>query len=715
MLPIKLRIYNFCCYEKAEIDFSLFTIALIVGKMVNNEKLSNGSGKSTIFNAIKYVLFNETSFSTLDKIVRRGSNSCSVEFEFDVNGIIYKIIRSKALKSGTDVRLFRKNEEIWEDLTQRKATDTDKDIIKLIKINYKTFSNSVLFSQLDLSGLASQTPGSRKSALKDALQLHIYSKYESLAKDKRPDLNKKLNEICANIKILSIPKEEADKIIQDIIDIEQEICRKNIYQNDNIKNLEQVGAQLNENINRFKNHKEALGQSTIAKNKLINAISQCSKELSEYENKISNIRENAKEIDSKIKQAQIDIDTIKYDVELSKTFKNEILSNNSIILEKSSHLKSTQSTIVDLSIPMPSDAICKHCRQHIDIAARDICKKSIEDDLATNQKIATDLSKEIEVLHKRNNELQRLISVEENKATKILLNNNSILRFKLEIENKKSLYVEYKNIINSKKESLDALTKDLSSVENKLNEMNVDEISKLKSNIEKLENQHKEIESMIKYSNNQIVALSNTKAILLHKQEQNKENIKTLENLSKTKSDLEKNIMIHEKVIQGFGSSGIPALIIHNILDDLQADTNMFLSELRPGMQVLFSIIKDRDDGQQEDTLKIDFMINGIDLEYEQLSGAQKIIAALSLKLGLLSIIKKRFGVDIKLLMIDEVDQSLDDGSLESFEFAIKKLQKDYKVLIITHNKELKNKFGQYILVEQNENLISTAKVVNAW
>jgi DNA repair exonuclease SbcCD ATPase subunit len=344
-----------------------------------------------------------------------------------------------------------------------------------------------------------------------------------------------------------------------------------------------------------------------------------------------------------------------------------------------------------------------------------MCKKSIEDDLILHKSIALSLSKEIGILHKRNGDIQKLISDEDIKSSKIAFNNNLILRLKSDMENKKSLYSEYRNFVSSKKEALNSLNSELASIEVKLNEMNVEEVSKLKSTINKLDNQYKEIDLFIKTTNNEMVSLSNAKAILLHKQEQHKENIKTLNALLKTKSDLEKSIMINEKVIQGFGSSGIPALIIHNILDDLQADTNMFLSELRPGMQVLFSIVKDRDDGQQEDTLKIDFMLNGIDLEYEQLSGAQKIIAALSLKLGLLSIIKKRFGVDIKLLMIDEVDQSLDDGSLESFEFAIKKLQKDYKVLIITHNKELKSKFGQYILVEQNEKLISTARVVNAW
>jgi DNA repair exonuclease SbcCD ATPase subunit len=167
--------------------------------------------------------------------------------------------------------------------------------------------------------------------------------------------------------------------------------------------------------------------------------------------------------------------------------------------------------------------------------------------------------------------------------------------------------------------------------------------------------------------------------------------------------------------VQAFGSGGIPALITHTILDDFQIDTNNFLAQLWPGLQAQFSVIKDRVDGDKDDTLDITYVLNGNELEYAQLSGAQKLIASLSLKLGLASVNKKRLGTDIKLLLIDEVDQSLDDDMLEAFEEAIKKLQKDFKILVITHNKELKEKFSHAILVEQDENLVSSAKLVNTW
>lgn len=136
---------------------------------------------------------------------------------------------------------------------------------------------------------------------------------------------------------------------------------------------------------------------------------------------------------------------------------------------------------------------------------------------------------------------------------------------------------------------------------------------------------------------------------------------------------------------------------------------------MRPGLQLQFSVIKDRSDGDQEDTLDIMYVLNGFDIEHAQLSGAQKFIVALALKLGLASVLKKRIGVKIGLFLIDEVDQCIDEGGLEFFEEAVKQLQQDFKVLVITHNNELKSKFNNAILVEQDEKFVSTAKVVNTW
>ena len=84
----------------------------------------------------------------------------------------------------------------------------------------------------------------------------------------------------------------------------------------------------------------------------------------------------------------------------------------------------------------------------------------------------------------------------------------------------------------------------------------------------------------------------------------------------------------------------------------------------------------------------------------------------LSLRLALSLVIQKSFGIDIKFLMLDEIDRSLDKESLALLFDMIKLMEKNFKILLITHNDSLKDRFTHAILVEQDQNLNSTVKTI---
>src|ERR1019366_9157748 len=158
MQPIGLQIDDFCGHEKTYIPFNSFSSALIVGNRDGDDRRSNGSGKTTIFSAIKYCLFNQIDFSTLDKVIRRGTEKCRVIFDCksSLDNEVYRIERSKHIKLGSEVRLFKfvklkkKKKLSWDfnffylnflknnfkDKTAATNKETEKEIAKIIKINY---------------------------------------------------------------------------------------------------------------------------------------------------------------------------------------------------------------------------------------------------------------------------------------------------------------------------------------------------------------------------------------------------------------------------------------------------------------------------------------------------------------------------------------------------------------------------------------------------
>ena len=165
--------------------------------------------------------------------------------------------------------------------------------------------------------------------------------------------------------------------------------------------------------------------------------------------------------------------------------------------------------------------------------------------------------------------------------------------------------------------------------------------------------------------------------------------------------DLQKQFNVHKHVQRAFSSNGIPALIISTILADLQIEANNFLAKLRPALELQFN-----------EELDLLFRIKGKEREYQQISGGQKMMFAFALRLGLSVIIQRRLGIDIRFLLLDEVDSNLDDAAKDTYVEIIKKLQEDFKIFIITHDNRLKDKFNNAILVEGDEKNGSTAKLV---
>jgi len=133
-------------------------------------------------------------------------------------------------------------------------------------------------------------------------------------------------------------------------------------------------------------------------------------------------------------------------------------------------------------------------------------------------------------------------------------------------------------------------------------------------------------------------------------------------------------------------------------------------------LQLSFSIEKTVEKtGDQADTLDIIYTVNGKKRYYENISGAMQMAVNFSLKLGLSFLLQKLSGIDVKLLLLDEITQSFDSGRVDLFVDIVKLFQKDYTILVITHDDRLKDKFSHAVLVEQDINMVSRARVVSSW
>lgn len=732
MIPVKLIIDNFSCYERSEIDFTQFSTALIVGRNQGNDSLSNGVGKTTIFKALEYVLFNESEES-LERVIRDDCNSCKVIFYFKIEDQLYRLARSRTKKGVSDLSLHKrtstdaddsvifvdsieKDNPHWKDIASRRTGDTEKDLEKLIKINYKAFRNTVHFVQHDFTGIATLTPEKRKTLLKEVLQIIIYSKLEKMAKDRASDISKEISKLKTLLDALGDPEKEISESETQVFNYTAMIVDKTAEYEKTKELLEEINYKISELSNQLNSFDEKANQVKLKESAILSELRKIKTTLADYTTKSKSVATAAKVIVSDLKlenEKKTKLSATNFDV--LPDLEKQLAELQEKSLTEQLTVKNLKEELTELKIPMPDDSVCKHCRQPLTEEHKAVCKSQIDKRIEDIEKMLIDYSSSIKERNNLHSQTAIQISQLNNVKKELDATSNKIDSLKKEYENKKQLYSDYEKIVTEQNEVLSLKEKELEAVTLELENFNTDEVKKLRA-AHDAERRTKDITNgKVTELNKEITHFKSSIAVLDHKIKQAKDNLIKRKDLLVKVTEAEDKLIIYPSVTQAFSSAGIPSLIIQSVLDDWQNEANTLLSQMRPGLQLSFYIEKEKDDGEMADTLDIEYFLNNKPREYRQLSGAQRVSIAFALKLGLAFLLQKMFGADIRLLLLDEIDQSLDKAGVDAFADIVKFFQKDFTILVITHNDRLKDKFAHAILVEQDQNMVSKAKVVSSW
>lgn len=744
MKLVRLYIENFMCYEYGFVDFREFSAALIVGKKENNDHIANGVGKTTIFKAIEYVLFNYADIP-LERVIRDDIASCRVVLDFMVGDQEYRLSRTRSKKS-TDLTLLQRKatdgqddqvyhavsemgavftpytdkkeiEGYWKDMSGSRAGDTEKELAKLIKINQKAFRSTILFRQNDTTGLPTVTPEKRKGILKEALNLGLYAKLEKIAKERAAAIAKDIDKHKLLIEGLGDPNKDLVALEAQLVEAEKCLAIK-IEERD-LQNAEL--AELTDKVNQLNTahaNIESKFASLLATEKsLLADKSKLEISIKEYTSKKGNVIKSAREMVTEVnalkeqqtKLAALDYAQIDILTEAIEKSKEAVSSHNMLIKLKLEELD-------ELKIPLPTGSKCKNCRKPMTDKDRKEHKAHIDKDMKELQTMVSISKKTIADLNSQMaTQLQTVNNLNLSKQQLESINTKIAAKSK-EIRDKSTQHDDYAALLTKFKLELEEKEKELTIVAEELKNSSIEEANILKKEIAEVKKVIIVMNGKIAALNKEVANHTSMKAVLLHSIEQKtKDNTKKKE-LKKALEGLEKKFTTYPSVIQAFSTTGIPNIIIQNVLDDLQVEANNLLSQIKPEIQLSFAVEKTVEKtGDQADTLEIDYTINGRDRYYEQLSGAQQIATIFALKLGLSILLQNMIGTDIKFLLFDELDQSLDKASVDYFADMVKFFQKDYTILVITHNDRLKDKFSHAILVEQDGNDVSRAKVVSSW
>ena len=233
----KIRWKNFLSTgnQFTEINFLESNTNLIIG--------TNGAGKSTMLDALTFVLFNKP-FRKINKpqlVNATNERDCLVEIEFEINTRKY-LVRRGIKPNVFDISVDGK--ELHREADDRAMQRVLED--NILKVNYKSFTQIVILGSSTFVPFMQLTSANRREVIEDLLDIRIFSLMNNILKDK-------IRTQKEQVKSLDLKKDNLKdkmKMQQNFIDELENRGKENIEGNKNkITNLmSEVDGYLQENI-----------------------------------------------------------------------------------------------------------------------------------------------------------------------------------------------------------------------------------------------------------------------------------------------------------------------------------------------------------------------------------------------------------------------------------------------------------------------------------
>jgi len=669
----------------------------------------NGVGKSTIFEAIAWVLYGPVAARTSsDEIKRQNAENneiCLVSLDFIFEEEKIKIVRQMKGKNLTSQATATVNGKVA-------ATGADivtKFVQKKLGMDFKSFFTSIFAKQKELNTLSSLNASERRPLI---LRMLGVDSLDEIIKEIRSD--KKSKDVLI------------EKLNDDLTD-EKGVNKKIIYQKE-IKNnqekkneIDKKTKKIKEQIKNLKKKCNEFEKKSIQNKKQYEKLNREKEELSEKKTlfeKKKKIESEIKELELKIKNRNKKIESEQKKLKDYKTVETDLKSVESRLDDIENHMEKLVKTIEknkvfseklkeDLSDiqtkrkeieKIGPDAKCPTCERVLSDQYDILIKKFDEESIEKEKKVGK-YNKEIDSKEEEKNRVQREKSALRKKRSYLQIKlrekesiDTTILHVKSEINNEKS---EFEN----KKKAL----KDLGEIKF--------DLSKYKSLKKKLEQSYSNYQKSLESLNKKRDELSDINLDLEKKQGEKKLIDQTIINLKDKIKQLEE---FKDKIKQEKN-----AVKYLGLLSDVMTDFRTYLiSRIRPTLSSYASeFYRELTNGKYaEIELDEDYNVliydQGESFGIERFSGGEEDLANLCLRLAISEVITERAGGVFNFIVLDEIFGSQDNIRRQNIMKALNSLSSKFRqIFLITHVEDVKNYVENIIQINERDDGASSIKI----
>ena len=344
----------------------------------------NGSGKSTMLDAISFGLFGKPhrNINKPQLVNSINNKSCIVEVEFSVGQNNYKIVR------GIKPQVF----EIWKNDTMINQSSHAKEYQKILeqnilKLNHKCFHQVVVLGSSSFIPFMQLAASHRREVIEDLLDINVFSKMNIILRDRVNSLKDKIKDISYNIDLSKNKIDTQQKYIKDVKSLtDQALASKkekidsNYIQirelqstNTNLSaEVESVQPRIEEEINKLHDKKQSLLQYTAQfKQQMATVVKDakfyednvecptCSQDIDEdfRTNKLTSAKDKAKELKSAMDRAATESASIESSLSIANESLTEIRNKQHNIHSNNQSISRLQNEIRDLETDLTGSAV----------------------------------------------------------------------------------------------------------------------------------------------------------------------------------------------------------------------------------------------------------------------------------------------------------------------------------------------------------------------
>ena len=651
MILNTIEIQNFLSIKN--INFTLHDrgLVLIQGKNLDDNNFdSNGAGKTSLIEALSWVLFGKTVKGLKgDEIVHnKVKKNCSVKLSFtDDDNNNYLICRYRKDKVNKNSVLIYKNDM---ELTGKSDKDTTEYIESLFQMNYEVFTATLLYSSHSFK-FTSSSDAEMKKSLDTMLNFEIWNKCLNEAKERK---NIKQYELDTTTNNLNQCKSSKAALSTQLILLreKEETSKKTWLKNKN-------------------NYLTKIQELTKELEKLISSpIDEAA--LNKYEDIISDLNDKMMSIQFKLNKYE------KMLGDINNTSTNISILQGSIksCIKCSEDLKKKAQKYLDKLTDKKNliDTYCPVCGSYV---TADSLKNVTKELSAELKNISNELKENDDCLKRYKN----LLKLEEAKLKtlkdkysvrdEVILEEKSYkqdmikaLNEKSKIENSISSYTKEKKRLE---EMIEAYKTSLKECDEKINTSFSDAISNLMNNIDYYTEKEMHLEADI--------------------------------------SRLTEEVGYLDDWIFAFSNKGIKSLLLDNVTPFLNKRANYYLNMLTSGsIEIEFTTQCETKSKELRDKFTLNIINKNGGDKYIANSDGERRRIDIAVNLALQDLISFRSNKKINISFFDECFDSLDGVGCERIiEVLQENINNKSSIFVATHNEQLKALFDRsIILVKKN-------------